>query len=192
MKEESTNENKKISVNDVILKDKRILDVTCGGRSIWFNKRHPLALFCDRRDVEYEQVFGKEQPSTRHIKVHPDLIADFTDLPFEDNTFNLVVFDPPHIVSPEGNNRWFTKAYGHYKSEEEAIKSVHDGIHECMRVLKPYGVLIFKWAETSIPTPTIIKEVGYEPLFGHRSGKKSGTNWLTFMKEESPYVDLFT
>lgn len=79
--------------------DKRILDVTCGGRSIWFNKNHHLALYCDRREEEYEQTFGKAQPSTRHIKVHPDMIADFTDLPFDDNTFNLVVFDPPHIIS---------------------------------------------------------------------------------------------
>lgn len=107
--------------------DKRILDVTCGGRSIWFNKNHHLALYCDRREEEYEQTFGKAQPSTRHIKVHPDMIADFTDLPFDDNTFNLVVFDPPHIISEKGNNRWLTKAYGHYKSKEEALESVRGG-----------------------------------------------------------------
>jgi len=53
-----------------------------------------------------------------------------------------------------------------------------------MRVLKPYGVLILKWAETSIPTPEIIDAIGYEPLFGHKSGKKLGTNWMCFMKEE--------
>lgn len=52
-----------------------------------------------------------------------------------------------------------------------------------MRVLKPYGVLVFKWAETSIPTPDIIKAIGYTPLFGQKSGKKSGTNWMCFMKE---------
>ena len=53
-----------------------------------------------------------------------------------------------------------------------------------MRVLKPHGTLVFKWAETSIPTPEIIKAIGYKPLFGHRSGKKLGTNWLCFMKME--------
>lgn len=107
--------------------DKKILDVTCGGRSIWFNKHHPLALYCDQREVEYEQTFGKAQPATRHIKVHPDMIADFTDLPFEDNTFHLAVFDPPHIISENGNNRWLTKAYGHYKTKEEALASVSGG-----------------------------------------------------------------
>lgn len=107
--------------------DKKILDVTCGGRSIWFDKQNPLALYCDQRDVEYEQTFGKAQPATRHIKVHPDVIADFTDLPFNDCTFNLVVFDPPHIVSEKGDNRWLTKAYGYYKSKEEALQSVAGG-----------------------------------------------------------------
>ena len=29
--------------------------------------------------------------------IAPDLLADFTDLPFPDNTFALVVFDPPHF-----------------------------------------------------------------------------------------------
>ena len=109
------------------MEQKKILDVTCGGRSIWFNKTHPLALFCDRREEEYEQLFGKGQPATRHIKVHPDMIADFTDLPFEDDTFHLVVFDPPHIISEKGNNRWLTKAYGYYTSKEEALQSVSGG-----------------------------------------------------------------
>ena len=107
------------------IKGKKILDVTCGGRSIWFNKQHPLCIYCDKR--EYEQTFGNTQPSTRHIKVHPDMIADFTDLPFDDNTFNLVVFDPPHIISEKGDNRWLTKAYGHYKSKEQALESVRGG-----------------------------------------------------------------
>ena len=157
-----------------------ILDMTCGGRSIWFQKNHPRTVFFDRREVEYEQEFGT-QASTRHIKVHPDVKGDFRHLPFVDETFNLVVFDPPHIVG--GGERWLTKAYGQYATAEEAKESVCAGIAEAMRVLKPRGVLIFKWAETSIPTAEIIKDCGYQPLFGHRSGKKLGTHWMTFIKE---------
>ena len=66
--------------------EKKILDVTCGARSIWFNKRHPLAIYFDRRDVEYEETFGTI-PRTRHTIVHPDVVGDFTALPFDDNTF---------------------------------------------------------------------------------------------------------
>lgn len=27
--------------------EKKILDVTCGSRTIWFNKTHPAAVYCD-------------------------------------------------------------------------------------------------------------------------------------------------
>ena len=64
------------------------------------------------------------------------------------------------------------------------MDDVAKGFREGMRVLKPDGVLIFKWSEVQIPTPEIISAFGYKPLFGHHSGKKSNTNWLCFMKEE--------
>ena len=118
---------------------KYILDMTCGGRSIWFNKQHPNAIYFDQRDIEYEQTFGKSQPATRHIRVHPDVMGDFTNLPFDNGSFNLVVFDPPHIISESGDNRWYTHAYGHYKNESEALKSVATGMHEAFRVLKIGG-----------------------------------------------------
>ena len=35
------------------MEDKKILDVTCGMRGIWFNKNHPNAIYCDRRKEEY-------------------------------------------------------------------------------------------------------------------------------------------
>ena len=60
---------------------------------------------------------------------------------------------------------------------------LHDGFSECMRVLKPYGVLIFKWSDISISTREVINAFGQEPLFGHRSGKKMNTHWMCFMKE---------
>lgn len=158
---------------------KKILDVTCGSRSIWFNKTHPDALYFDRRDVEYEQVFGATQCNRRCI-IHPDVVGDFTSLPFEDNTFSLVVFDPPHCFGLKES--WFLKRYGSYETQEEMLDNITKGFHECMRVLKPDGVLIFKWSEVQIPTPDIIKAFKQKPLFGHHSGKKSATNWLCFMK----------
>ena len=77
---------------------KSILDMTCGGRSIWFNKNHPECIYFDRREEEFEKSLGKDQ-STRHIRVHPDVMGDFRELPFEDNTFSLVVFDPPTLLA---------------------------------------------------------------------------------------------
>ena len=161
--------------------DKHILDVTCSNRSIWFNKNHPLTVYCDKREGDFSYTFGSPQ-ITRHCDIHPDIIADFTDLPFEDNSFELVVFDPPHMLSPNEHG-WMTKRYGYYTTKEEALNSVRDGFRECMRVLKPHGTLVFKWSELSIPTREVIDAIEYEPLFGHRSGKNSGTHWMCFMKE---------
>lgn len=78
--------------------NKLVLDATCGSRMIWFNKNNELAVFVDKRELDCEAIWtsGSGQ-STRYCNIHPDIIADFTDLPFEDNTFYHVVFDPEHV-----------------------------------------------------------------------------------------------
>lgn len=120
-----------------------------------------------------------QKDSERKCIIKPDVIADFTDLPFPDESFSLIVFDPPHLVHG-GENAWLVKKYG--KLEEGWPKMLHDGFQECMRVLKPDGVLIFKWSEYQIPTRKVIEALGQEPLFGHRSGTKMKTHWLCYMK----------
>lgn len=111
--------------------------------------------------------------------MHPDVLCDFTDLPFPSNSFALVVFDPPHLRRV-GENAWMRKKYG--QLGENWREMLHDGFRECMRVLKPDGVLIFKWAETQIPAADVWAAIGERPLFGHHSGKKSQTFWGCFMK----------
>ena len=166
--------------------EKQILDVTCGSRSIWFNKAHPLAIYCDKRKEEWDGEFGNDlrldgTKKHRRLVIDPDIQCDFRNLPFDSNSFSLVVFDPPHVENLSEKS-WTKKAYGSLDSNWEQI--LHDGFAECMRVLKPYGVLILKWSETSIPTPKIINVLGQRPLFGHKSGKKMNTNWLCFMKQD--------
>lgn len=159
--------------------EKKILDVTCGSRTIWFNKNHPNALYCDRRNEEYELYFGKGHTGLRKCSVHPDVQCDFTKLPFEDNSFSLVVFDPPHLTRA-GETAWLVKKYG--RLDETWPQMLHDGFRECMRVLKEDGVLVFKWSECDIPAEDVWKAIGQKPLFGHHSGKKSNTFWGCFMK----------
>ena len=168
-------------MNCLDLRDKHILDATCGSRTIWFQKECPMAVFMDSRE-EHSMAIWKstKNDSVRTLDVVPDIIADFTNMPFEDNTFNLVVFDPPHLVKV-GENAWLKKKYG--KLSKDWPKLIHDGFWECLRVLKPYGTLIFKWSEIDISTREIIKAVEMEPLFGHRSGKAMKTHWLCFMKQ---------
>ena len=72
---------------------KIILDACCGSRMFWFDKENPLTLFADIRDEEHTLCDG------RSLKVHPDIVSDFTDMPFLDESFKLVVFDPPHLLT---------------------------------------------------------------------------------------------
>lgn len=38
---------------------KVILDVTCGDKTIWFQKQEPHTIYCDIRREEWEGDFGK-------------------------------------------------------------------------------------------------------------------------------------
>ena len=161
---------------------KLILDATCGSRTIWFDKHHPAAVYMDahpRKQTKEWKSSAKCGRSLRTIEVKPDIVADFTSIPFPKNTFALVVFDPPHLVSI-GDESWMKAKYG--RLDGDWRKMLHDGFAECMRVLQPHGTLIFKWSEIQIPVQDILKVIGHTPLFGHRSGKRSNTHWLTFMK----------
>ena len=73
---------------------KLILDACCGGRMFWFNKRHPNTIYMDIR--VHEKRENKYRPN---FTVKPDIIADFRKMPFKDNSFKLVVFDPPHAFN---------------------------------------------------------------------------------------------
>lgn len=61
---------------------KIILDACCGSRMFWFDKENPLILFADIRDEEHTLCDG------RSLKVHPDIVSDFTDMPFWINPLN--------------------------------------------------------------------------------------------------------
>lgn len=92
-----------------------------------------------------------------------------------------MVFDPPHLTSVN-ETAWLAKKYGKlYDGWPQMLRS---GFRECMRVLKPDGVLIFKWNEFDIPADQVWDAIGEKPLFGHHSGKKSKTFWACFMKLE--------
>ena len=161
--------------------DKLVLDATCGSKMIWFNQDNEFAVFVDKRELDCEAIWtSSDRKVTRYCSIHPDIIADFTDLPFADDTFYHVIFDPPHLVDV-GDNAWMAKKYGRL-SKDTWRQVLHDGFAECMRVLKPHGTLIFKWNETQISVRDVIATIGHEPLYGNRSGKQGKTHWMAFLK----------
>ncbi len=160
---------------------KKILDASCGGRMFWFNKKHPNAIYIDNRIAKK----GHEPHQPNH-SVEPDIVMDFRAMKFKDKTFNLIVFDPPHFMGMSPKS-WLAKKYG-ILNREIWRDDIRKGFDECWRVLKKDGVLIVKWSEDfqnksrSISISEFIKVVGREPLFGHRTGTRSNTHWLCFMK----------
>ena len=160
----------------------KILDATCGDRTIWFQKDEPHTIYCDIRREEWEGDFGKTldgKKKHRHLVIDPDVQCDFTNLPFRDGSFKLIVFDPPHVKNLTESS-WLRKSYGSLDGDWQTM--IRNGFSECMRVLAVDGVLIFKWSDISISTREILDLIGQEPLFGHRSGKKMNTHWMCFMK----------
>lgn len=113
----------------------------------------------------------------RKLIVKPDVIADFRKMPFEDESFHLVVFDPPHLVKA-GDKSFLAMKYG--RLEQTWQEDIKQGLSECWRVLKPNGTMIFKWNEEQITLTMVKGLLPSEPIFGQRRGK---TVWLVFFKK---------
>ncbi|MBC2190521.1 methyltransferase domain-containing protein [Listeria booriae] len=149
---------------------KKILDACCGSRMFWFDRNNEDTVFMDNRDFSTTLCDG------RKLEVRPDVVGDFRDMPFDDKTFHLVVFDPPHLLKA-GEDSWLAQKYG--KLGQDWQDDIERGFNECMRVLKLNGILIFKWNEDQIKLSEIMKLITQEPLFGNKRAK---THWLVFIK----------
>jgi len=152
---------------------KKILDACCGSKMFWFDKENPNVTFADIRSESFTLCDG------RHLEIKPDILADFRNLPFEDGSFKMVVFDPPHLKDL-GQNTWMAQKYGRLLPTWET--DIKAGFDECMRVLDENGVLIFKWNENQVSLGQVLSVIGKQPLFGHTSGKHGKTIWMAFMK----------
>jgi len=150
---------------------KNIIDVCCGSKMFWFRKNHPETVYMDIRELEDTLCDG------RKLVIKPDVVGDFRNIPYPDNTFKLAVFDPPHLLKL-GEKSWMAKKYG--RLNDTWKDDIKQGFNECVRVLEPFGILVFKWNEEQITTGDVIKAIGHTPLFGDRRAK---THWLVFMKE---------
>ncbi len=150
----------------------KVLDACCGSKMFWFDKNNQNVTFMDIREYEGTLCDG------RKIEIKPDIVADFRNMPFENDTFDLVVFDPPHLIKV-GDNSWLAKKYGKLNPNTWQ-DDLSKGFNECIRVLKPCGTLIFKWNEEQVKLKDVLSCFNTTPLFGN---KRSKTHWLVFMKK---------
>lgn len=83
----------------------KILDACCGSRMFWYDKQEKHTTYMDIRNY-YEQL-----PTGHVVNVSPDIQTDWKHIPFDDCSFDLVVFDPPHLIHA-GQSSWLAKKYG--------------------------------------------------------------------------------
>jgi 23S rRNA G2069 N7-methylase RlmK/C1962 C5-methylase RlmI len=157
------------------MEDKKVLDVCCGAKGMWFDKSDPRTLYLDKRN---EKHYNEYPSGNKRLIISPDQVGDFTDIKQEDNSFWHVVFDPPHIKRNKLGE--ITKRYGNLEGDWRGM--IKKGFEECFRVLKPNGTLVFKWCEVEIPLREILQLTNHKPLYGHRSGKRMQTHWVCFIK----------
>jgi hypothetical protein len=110
----------------------RILDATVGGWRFWKSSRRPVVGL----DLKF--------------KNDPTVIADNIKMPFRSSTFDVVVYDPPHVPN-QGKDKLkdFTSRFGlggratkeNGYSFSYTFPSFLEGAHE---ILKPEGVLFCK------------------------------------------------
>lgn len=156
------------------MKAKPILDPASGSRGFYFDKIDDRVVFGDIRSGVNER-----NDNNRVCVIEPDVVMDFTDLPFGDKQFKLVIFDPPHMTSL-GETSWYAKKYGRLTGDWKTDLAA--GFVECWRVLDDFGTMIFKWNEYEVPLSDIRPMFPDRPVIGHRSGKKSLTHWIVFFK----------
>ena len=152
---------------------KDVLDMACGSRMFWFDHQDPGAIYGDIRTEEHTLCDG------RALKIRPDVVFDFTNLPFAGGLFRMVIFDPPHLIRA-GEHGWMLKKYGRLPVDwREALSK---GFSEAFRVLGEGGVLVFKWSQVQIRPSEVLALAQTQPIVGNQNSKRSGAHWICFMK----------
>ena len=148
-------------------------------RSFYFDKTDDRVIFGDIREDETHLLTNGQT-----IKIKPDQVMDFRAIPYKDESFQCVIFDPPHRIKLTSESD-FIKKYGQL-DKETWRKDISQGFKECFRVLKTNGTLIFKWSEVSVSLKDILALTDQKPVLGHPSGRRMGTHWVLFMKSDTP------
>lgn len=152
----------------------RILDACCGSRMFWHENELSFVDYQDNRSLSTTLCDG------RKLEIKPSLMGDVTDMFYiKDGTYDMVVFDPPHLKNG-GDNAWIILKYGRLPEEWKLFMKT--AFEECFRVLKDGGTLVFKWNSEQIPFAEVVKLSPYKPIFGDKRAK---TRWTVFVKDSA-------
>ena len=149
-----------------------ILDATCAGRHLWNDKARGDTVYVDRRICPRGTI-----PIRPNWEIRPDIVCDFTALPFRGETFDLVVFDPPHIIRENPSKGYLRTKYGELRRSDWTV-TLTNGFSECWRVLRSPGTLHLKWADGSATLKEVLALIPVRPLFKN----KHEVSWSVFAK----------
>lgn len=108
-----------------------VLDVTANARKMW-----------DGVVWDGDRVCSDIDPLTR-----PNVVADFRQLPFGDDSFGVIVFDPPHLppaASSPRSKRQLVRDYGLAWSDDDVSACFAPFLAEAHRVLRQEGLIFAK------------------------------------------------
>jgi SAM-dependent methyltransferase len=107
-----------------------VIDVTYGRGNFWTKYRPPWLVKCDLRPLPKLDFAG----------------VDFRNLPFSDDSADVVVMDPPYRLNGTPDQGDFDDRYGIQEtmSWQQRMAMIHDGIKDCARVVAPGGYFLLK------------------------------------------------
>lgn len=158
---------------------RKILDATVNGGRFWRGSERPVVGL----DIEASH--------------RPTLVADNTAMPFRDECFDVVVYDPPHIPNQgKDNKKDFNARFGLVlrSTKENHYTFTHTFppfVREARRVLKDEGILLckitdyvhhhrYQWAHIELINAA--REVGFTPcdcIVKIRNGPIIDPKWKT-------------
>lgn len=157
----------------------RILDATVNGGRFWRNTNHPVIGI----DIDFAHK--------------PTLVADNTAMPFPDSSFDVIVYDPPHIPnqgkdkSKDFGTRFGLVVRSTKENQYTFSYTFPPFVQEAYRVLRPDGLLFskitdyihhhrYQWAHIDLITAA--RTAGFQPcdcIIKIRKGPIVDPRWKT-------------
>ena len=121
-----------------------ILDACCGGKTMyhgWDKNLGDQLISIDIRTLPIRDWIGGEGYKAKMPPIEPTIQADMNYLPFREQIFDAIIFDPPHLQTKIKS--LMSELYGGW-TKTEARKIMVAVNSEFARVLKPQGIILMK------------------------------------------------